>query len=509
MPLILTITSARCEDSALQRTKVFETRGGTIGRTQGNDWVLPDPERFVSGAHAKIQYRDSVYYLGDTSTNGVFVNGSSQPVGAGNFVPLRNGDRLLIGDYEISVAIEGEGEGEGASAGFAGPDDSLAADAPSPPGNPVPSAIPPAPPPSEEASGEDPFAFLDAAPLSSPAPWAPGASTATGEENAAQGVRPSLDQGTPLEDFLAPPGASPTPIPEDWDMTGFAPAASPANRRASSEVDPASDIGGGTSGQIPMRESVDDSPHGIPPTPVVTPPGAAPREEAPMPGSPDGRPFETPTSPVVTPSDPGGNDASVALGWFLHGAGLGDLSIAPDSAASLMTAVGGMFRELVQGAMEILMARSSLKSEFRMTMTTVRPAENNPLKFSVDLEEALRALLTKQGPGYLAPADAVHEAVMDIKGHQMAMMAGMQAAFRELLRRFDPQLVEQMAGKGGKLGAMMPVGRKAKCWELYGQQYKDILREAEDHFQRLFGEEFARAYEEQIEQLRGARARQS
>ncbi|MEO0366564.1 MAG: FHA domain-containing protein, partial [Pseudomonadota bacterium] len=60
---------------------VFDQRGGTIGRAQHNDWVLPDPKRYVSSVHASIEARDGGFYLVDTSMNGVYINGSKQPLG--------------------------------------------------------------------------------------------------------------------------------------------------------------------------------------------------------------------------------------------------------------------------------------------------------------------------------------------------------------------------------------------------------------------------------------------
>lgn len=186
------------------------------------------------------------------------------------------------------------------------------------------------------------------------------------------------------------------------------------------------------------------------------------------------------------------------LEQFLSGAGLADVRIPPEQAAALMPALGGMFRELVKGLMDVLMARSQLKSEFRMSMTTVRPEENNPLKFSVDVEEALRVLLSKQGPAYLPPVQAVQEAVRDMQAHQIALMAGMQAAVLALLERFEPQAIERDAGRGSKLGTLTPAGRKGKAWDLYVQQYQTIAKEAEENLRRLIGEDFVRAYEERV-----------
>lgn len=497
MSLTLTITNTRRETADLQRTKVFETRGGTIGRTQGNDWVLPDPERFVSGSHAKIQYRDGTYFLGDTSTNGVFVNGSSQPVGMGNFLALHDGDRLLIGDYEISVTVDGDDRLGSVPAPSQVPHDDLI-DPPAALGGTTPPEFGPASDP--QTIAEDPFAFLDEAPLaSSPPPWE-SASTGRAQDSPppAPFEAPSFDQGSPLDDFFTPPTPGGGTIPEDWDSTDLGAPEPPVQQGTPSSFGPGADMGAAAP-EPPLSDMLPAAAPSGYQEPVVPNPG--PKLDA---GAPTSPPPSLPNRPTVG----AGSEVGGELGFFLKGAGLLDVNIAPEAVPALMTALGGMFRELVQGVMEVLMARSKLKSEFRMTMTTVRPVENNPLKFSVDVDEALRSLLTKQGPGYLSPAEAVHEGVMDIKGHQVAMMAGMQAAFRELLRRFDPKAVEGMAGKGGKLGTMMPSGRKAKCWELYEQQYQDIIREAEDHFQRLFGEEFARAYEEQIEHLRGTRGQE-
>lgn len=86
--------------------RVFREQGGTIGRSLQNDWILPDPDRYISGRHATIDFKGGIYYLVDTSSNGVYVNGDCEPVGKGNVRRLFNGDTLRLGDFEITVAIE-------------------------------------------------------------------------------------------------------------------------------------------------------------------------------------------------------------------------------------------------------------------------------------------------------------------------------------------------------------------------------------------------------------------
>lgn len=85
---------------------VFESRGGTLGRNRANDWVLPDPNHTVSGHHATIKFSAGSYAITDRSTNGTYVNGSAVPLGQGGTHMLQNGDRLVVGPYEIDVRIE-------------------------------------------------------------------------------------------------------------------------------------------------------------------------------------------------------------------------------------------------------------------------------------------------------------------------------------------------------------------------------------------------------------------
>jgi len=106
MPLQLEIVSEHRDLVGDDAIRVFREEGGTIGRSLQNDWILPDPDRFVSGRHASIDYKGGVYYLLDTSTNGVYLNGDCEPVGRGNPRRLFNGDRLRLGDFEIVVSID-------------------------------------------------------------------------------------------------------------------------------------------------------------------------------------------------------------------------------------------------------------------------------------------------------------------------------------------------------------------------------------------------------------------
>ena len=105
MPLTLRIISSQKDVLGPEGIHVFSVHGGSIGRSPDNDWVLPDPERFLSAHHASIDYQGGAYFLSDKSTNGVFVNDADQPVGHGTPIRLYDGDRLRMGEYDIHVSI--------------------------------------------------------------------------------------------------------------------------------------------------------------------------------------------------------------------------------------------------------------------------------------------------------------------------------------------------------------------------------------------------------------------
>lgn len=109
MALKLTIVSAQRTALGSRASIVFGVGGGSIGRAHDNDWVLQDPQRYLSAHHARIQFRNGTYYLLDTSTNGVFVNDGTVAIGRRNAYPLRNGDRLRFGDYTLTVDIDATG----------------------------------------------------------------------------------------------------------------------------------------------------------------------------------------------------------------------------------------------------------------------------------------------------------------------------------------------------------------------------------------------------------------
>jgi type VI secretion system FHA domain protein len=234
-----------------------------------------------------------------------------------------------------------------------------------------------------------------------------------------------------------------------------------------------------------------------PPSPVAAVTPAAP--VTPVPPVPPVAPVAPiPRVPVHAPSEAPGSGGLIDV---LTGAGLHGSAVTPELAASF----GQILRVVVSGLMDVLQSRQRIKDEFRMRQTIFRPADNNPLKFSANVEDALHNLLVKRNAAYLGPVEAFADAFEDLRNHQLAMLAGMRVAFEAMLAEFDPdRLQEEFDRQLAKVSLpLMPA--KMRYWDLYREKRREMVKDPEAAFVQLFGEEFARAYEEQFRTLKAER----
>ncbi|TCV95838.1 FHA domain protein [Luteibacter rhizovicinus] len=175
---------------------------------------------------------------------------------------------------------------------------------------------------------------------------------------------------------------------------------------------------------------------------------------------------------------------------------------APPSDAPLPPELARIFDIVVEGVMEVLRARAEIKNIFRLPVTIIQRSENNPLKFAATPEEAIQKIMAPTSAAFLSGTAAFDDAFDDIRCHQMAMLAGMRAAFESLLFHFSPDRFEQEVDGSGKRSAFAGKGR---YWERYRENFEGLAKDPDECFRRLFGDEFARAYEAQLARLKTAR----
>jgi type VI secretion system FHA domain protein len=203
--------------------------------------------------------------------------------------------------------------------------------------------------------------------------------------------------------------------------------------------------------------------------------------------------------PAAAPAPPAPAGADL-LAAFLAGAGLAGAK--PENPETTMFALGAALRATVSGIRQALIARSSIKGEFRIEQTMIRARGNNPLKFSADDDDALGALIGVGRRTDVKPEAAIADALRDMRLHELATMAAMQGAVRAMLAQLDPAKLRAEADAAGGI-SLLPAQKKARAFEAYEKLHDNVTRALTDDFDSVFGKAFARAYEVALRDISG------
>ena len=188
---------------------------------------------------------------------------------------------------------------------------------------------------------------------------------------------------------------------------------------------------------------------------------------------------------------------------FLEGAGLKNVDNQIKLTPQLMNAIGQLMRQSMQGTLDLLKLRAQMRQEIRAKRTMIAPRENNPLKFSPNVEVALMHLLAPKGQeqGFMLPLPAIKNVYNDLCSHQIGFMTGIRAAFSGIIERFDPVHLEKKVKQKSMVDTVFSATFKAKLWDLYTERYEDISQQTEEDFRAIFDREFVKAYEAQLAKL--------
>jgi type VI secretion system FHA domain protein len=508
MTLKLDIVGPQAAALGAAAHKVFSGVGGTIGRLPDNDWVLPDP--YISGRHARVHCRNGQYLLEDTSSNGVFINSPDRRLARGEMYALQAGDRVFIDAYEIRVTLMAAAASPSASpspladlfgsapaaSGAHIPDDPFGS---SDPFKPQPHAAKPAgrslipddftfggDPAASAGSGEstDPLKLLGLEGKRAPTAPVPRAR--------------DLARGSVLNDHYEPPAPITTPLRE--------PSSAVADALIPEGYDPLlDDLAPGGRDPFSLKPAAPRPTPGPRPAAPPETKAVSPQRSAPPPPKPQAQPpvhrapvVPTPAVNYMHPEPQAPATDQFDFASMLAGAGLQGVQVTPELAENF----GRILRIVVTGLMDVLRARERTKDEFRMRMTTFKTTDNNPLKFSANVEDALHNLLVKRNSAYLGPAEAFEDAFQDVRNHQMAMLAGVRVAFEAMLNEFDPEHLQELFDRQIKKGSLIAAPARMRYWDLYRDKFHDMVKDPENNFRELFGDEFAHAYEEQLESLK-------
>lgn len=513
MQLRLRVTQTNNQTPQAMMQYEFTENGGTIGRKISNSWVLPDENRHLSGSHSKIEYDKGRFYIIDTSTNGVFINGNTSPVGKGNRQKVNEGDQLVMGTYSIQVSIiddesnNKEINRDNPSDGMSSED--LFSDLLDEPSDEISTV-------EDQLSATSGFVaqeskYTDNSIGSDDPFFESGEFSLNDDQDIRINTKENNEDIPDLDSFFKPPNV----IPQDDSVKALKEVKKEKEKEGTetenahiSSVIPDDWIGGNensiddlltgivdpfATNETSNSESSHSKPDLISEKEVI---GGKEIEKE--------KKEEKEISKVNNDNTPEGNNKHF-ISTFFEGMGV-DYNPEEDEFTNKDIFLAGvLFRKAVEGTIEVLQSRAEIKNEMRMDMTTIRPIENNPIKFSMTVEEAIKKLLLEKSKSQMNPEKAMDEAYDDIKSHQVAVISGIQASLTSVLKRFEPDNLIERLERQNPISANIPIHRKAKLWEAFEYLYQTIEGEAEDDFNRLFGQEFAKAYDDQVAKLKSAR----
>lgn len=365
-------------------------QGAQIGRKAGNDWVLPDPSRHISGHHFDIGFEGGQYILVDVSSNGTFLYGERYRIDGAHVI--QDGHRFTVGHYIILAKLSDE----------------------------IIEAPEPAPTPSDEFDNVwNSFDGPDSAPAQLPRmPVLP----------AAPAQQPAVAQ------------------PPDYYQVGHAgtagPAISPPILQAPSQMP---GVQGGVSAPPVFQQ---------PPVAPAQPQAQPTYQQQPPAFSAEGfggvaNPAQPPHHLAQAPQ---GSASDALMRGFVEGAGLNSVSqlgIPPEEMGRML---GRIAKLGTYELMQMLQDRAAVKLFVSNEDRTMRVANgNNPMKFMASADQAFEALFLNPRDGYQTGADGFENALSDVRRHQTAVIAAMQPALAEVLSGLSPEDVEVAVG-GGMLG---------------------------------------------------------
>jgi type VI secretion system protein len=363
---------------------VFDSVGGNIGRSTDNDWVLPDPQRFISAHHARIHFRDGLYILEDTSTNGVYINDDERPVAKRGAHVLQNGDILRFGEYQVVAMVETR-----------------------PPGTP----------------DDQPGPFGPVAATSSVAIHTSANSV---EVLAAVGQAEQTDLGASLDlDELLQTDAE--ELHNALAVNAYGQPITSTVARKSASVAPAAIAASPTELSAALAESETERR------------SIARRIERLARAATRAQDRRTAASPPVPP------DANSGLSAFCKGAGVAADHFAPELQTRLLHLAGQLLREALVGLKDLERVRSEMLRPMQIE-AAADSDDPRPSLAHAGVEDLLVQILSQHESRRLDAVQWLREMIDRAKTHDRATFDALRAAFADFVARLEPTELESRFG---------------------------------------------------------------
>lgn len=498
MPIKVVVTKSG--DSATPVELVFDKDGISVGRARDCDVSLKDPAKAIAPTHGFIQrVSDDYFYIDYGAKLGTTVNGKASP--GHEMTSLKHGDVVQIGPYRLDLEI-----GPGLKAA-AKPAEAPAEAAPTPP--------------AKQQTKQRKRTVEDAGTVLSIAPSDEGARKITDKTNSTevpptrkaestQAAAPKARPSEASEILDESDAAGLTMALSDFSTTDLKKAADALKARESAKPDAPKKRNTKMKTRAEMKpapasQEVDDSESDIAGLTMAVADISSvdlkrAADEAKAAGASDKkrgketRAIDDLLSRIAAKEEPEPialpTDDSPKIGNDMQGAAFKVVKMLSDQ----FTGRGDfetveqveLFGKLVAQTLEItldwlnksLKGRAEFEGQFEAFVTMAFAREKNPMKAVKDAMEVRRLPLDwKSGKDPEELKKQLVSAFRDLTQHQLGLMEGVQRAINEIMKKLDPQAVEEEANKNAS-GLFKSLGAEKRAWRQYALTYSALLGES-------------------------------
>ncbi|MBZ9794839.1 type VI secretion system-associated FHA domain protein TagH [Mesorhizobium sp. ES1-4] len=217
-----------------------------------------------------------------------------------------------------------------------------------------------------------------------------------------------------------------------------------------------------------------------------------------------GRPLESGNEPFFSPAGqrpssalqarpavPAGQPAEVdgLLREIAKAAGIQPDLLQSRDPHELAAEIGTVLRATVEQLSLLLKARAAAKVLAKSAnRTMIGTTDNNPLKFVPGTDDILEIMFAKRRAGYLDATHSIEDAFRDLKTHELATYAAMQAALSRLLDELSPEAIAR------KLPPASFSSKKSQAWDALVATWRTMEEAHENGMLDVFLAHFSDAY---------------
>ena len=204
--------------------------------------------------------------------------------------------------------------------------------------------------------------------------------------------------------------------------------------------------------------------------------------------------------PVVQKNPTSLSEDTALTDVFLNGLGVKAELQNSLNSQELWFEMGQGLNLLLTELMESLRQRALVKNQLRLNQTMFQTQQNNPIKFSADIDDVIQNLFIRNSASFLSSQESIKESFVDTRRHEHALLAGADGVLKGMLEQVSPQHINQQINDNSNVLKIIPGQTEAKCWKLYKNLYDELSHDVNSKGAMALSDDFLKAYNDRIKE---------